>query len=368
MRCTLLLLPTLLIACEGGGIDLELPKPWPGSGEDGSGGDDTGAGGSSPGGGPEGFVGSPCTTDTECDYDGGICLTDAEGFPAGMCSLECDRLCPDAAAAAVTFCAEVADLPTDAWGSVDDGACLSRCDFGLFPSTGCRPDYGCAITTRPDGGEDDDNYACLPERDPELTACHDALAARDIPFEPSLRPTESPDGYASLTCEIADPVWLLGSVEGADLFDPQGFPTPRVLTSCEAALALADTAADLRPDDVVGIRHWGSYSCRTIAGTGRLSQHAFADAFDLTGFELRDGSLVTLVDHWEHGTDTPGTGEAALLYDAAWRWYEQRIWNVVLTPNYNAAHDDHFHVDLTPGEDYIGFTDGRYIGPALYVD
>jgi hypothetical protein len=24
-------------------------------------------------------------------------------------------------------------------------------------------------------------------------------------------------------------------------------------------------------------------------------------------------------------------------------------WNIILTPEYNADHDDHFHVDLTPG-------------------
>ena len=365
MRFSLLLLPVLLLACEGGGVDLELPKPWPGEGGSGDEGEGTGG---DPGEGPLGFVGSPCVSDSDCDYDGAVCLTDAEGFPAGSCSLECDRLCPDAEGAAVTFCAEVGDLPTDAWGSVDEGACLSRCDFGIHPETGCRPDYGCAITTRPDGGADDDNYACLPERDPDLTACHDALAARDVPFEPSLRPTESPDGYPGLTCEIADPVWLLGSVEGAELFDPSGFPTPRVLTSCEAALALADTAVDLRPDDVVGIRHWGSYSCRTIAGSGELSQHGYADAFDLTGFDLRDGSLVTLVDHWEHDTDMPGTDAGVLLHDAAWRWHDQRVWNVVLTPNHNPAHDDHFHVDLTPGSEYISSTDGRNFGPALYVD
>lgn len=365
MRRTPLLLPVmLLVACHGEDFPLELPKPWPDLGGD----DDTGGADADPGDGPEGFVGAPCATDADCDYDGGFCLTEDAGFPAGTCSQECDRFCPDDDDHPVTFCAEVGDLPTDAWGEVDEGACLSRCDFGLFPDAGCRPGYGCAVTNRPDGGDDDANYACLPERDPELTACHDALAARDIPFEPALRPSESPDGYPELTCEIADPVWLLGSIEGAELTDPSGFPTPRVLTSCEAALALADTAVDLRPDDVVGIRHWGSYSCRTIAGTATLSQHGYADAFDLTGFELRDGSLVTLVDHWEHDTDRPRTDEGSLLYDAAWRWYDQQVWSVVLTPNYNLAHDDHFHVDLTPGGDYIGFTDGRYIGPAPYAD
>jgi hypothetical protein len=29
------------------------------------------------------------------------------------------------------------------------------------------------------------------------------------------------------------------------------------------------------------------------------------------------------------------------------------VWNIVLTPNYNADHRNHFHVDLTPGSDFI---------------
>ena len=33
-----------------------------------------------------------------------------------------------------------------------------------------------------------------------------------------------------------------------------------------------------------------------------------------------------------------------------------------------AAHDNHFHVDLTPGSDYISFTDNYFIGPAPYWD
>ena len=32
--------------------------------------------------------------------------------------------------------------------------------------------------------------------------------------------------------------------------------------------------------------------------------------------------------------------------------YAMDIFNIILTPNYNAAHYNHFHVDLTPGGDY----------------
>jgi len=315
----------------------------------------------------DGFIGAPCETNRDCD-GALICLDDTQGFPGGACSEACDEFCPDADGAPVTFCVDAAALPAEARDDVDAGACLSRCDFGAFPATGCRDGYGCAEAARPDAGAGDQTFACLPDRPSTLTACHDALAARDVPFEPTVRPTEQPSGEPGLTCEISDPVWLLGEVEGLSLSDPGGGATPRVLTSCEAALALADTARDLAAQGVVGLRHWGSYACRTISGTRTLSQHAFADAFDLTGFERADGSLVTVVDHWEHDTARPSTEEGALLLDAAARWHRRGIWNVILTPNYNLAHDDHFHVDLTPGADLLGATDGRYLGPAPYVD
>ncbi|MEC7948652.1 MAG: extensin family protein [Myxococcota bacterium] len=360
MRCVILMAFTT--GCDGMELALGVPDPWPeprgGAGRDPE---------SEPphADGPMGFVGSPCAADGDCVYDGGVCLMETDGFPRGTCSRECDRLCPDADGAAVTFCAEAGDLPAPASSAVEDGACLSRCDFGLFPDAGCRPGYACGRTQRPGGGGDDRNYVCLPGRASELTACHDALAARDVPFEPSILAEESPAGHPGLVCEIADAVWLLGQVEGMALVDPSGLPTPRVLTSCEAALALADTALDLAPEGVVAIRHWGSYSCRTIAGTARLSQHAHADAFDLTGFEMDDGRTVTVLEHWEYDTRAPETDNGRLLLDAAWRWHDRRIWNVILTPDLDRAHHDHFHVDLTPGAVFIGSTD---FGPASIID
>ena len=366
----------LLVALTGCDLaDLGTPGLPPPSGGGASGG---GADSGDPGAAVafEGFIGAPCETDRDCD-GALICLEEGQGFPGGSCSEPCDALCPDADGAPVTFCVDAAALPAsvhgdiddiDAIADIDDGACLSRCDFGAFPRTGCRDGYGCTEAARPYATAGDETFVCLPGRPATLSACHDALAARDAPFEPTVRPTERPPGEPGLTCEIDDPVWLLGELEGLSLSDPTGTPTPRVLTSCEAALALADTARDLASQGVVGIRHWGSYSCRTISGTRTLSQHAYADAFDLTGFERADGSLVTLVDHWEHDTARPRTEGGAMLLDAALRWHRRGIWNTILTPNYNLAHDDHFHVDLTPGADVLGATDGRFVGTAPYVD
>ena len=46
-------------------------------------------------------------------------------------------------------------------------------------------------------------------------------------------------------------------------------------------------------------------------------------------------------------------GPDTWLHDTMCELKAARVWNIVLTPNYNADHRGHFHVDLTAGADYI---------------
>ena len=56
------------------------------------------------------FIGGACNNDNECPFTNGFCLTDAEGWPNGMCTQACTLTCPDQAGAAVTFCIDGADF------------------------------------------------------------------------------------------------------------------------------------------------------------------------------------------------------------------------------------------------------------------
>ena len=126
---------------------------------------------------------------------------------------------------------------------------------------------------------------------------------------------------------------------------------------------------DVAPWDAVVMRHIGTYNCRVIANTTTLSQHGLANAIDIYGFEFADGTLWTLIDDWDHNSPSSFNSEGAeWLYDAGQRWFDQDIWNIILTPNYDTAHDNHFHVDLTAGGDFIGAMGNRYFGPAPYSD
>jgi hypothetical protein len=312
--------------------------------------------------GPTGWIGSPCETDGDCPYDGARCLLPDEGFRRGMCTLPCDLYCDDAPGHPVTFCMEgVAFLPDlPAAHSLGDGACVSRCDFDVFPDGGCRPDYACVVSPRANEPSTE-RYVCVPGRATELSACHLDLAERGVAFEPTLMADESPADHPGLLCSVEEPVFILSPMLGVDFSYFDGTPTPRVLASCDMAHALADTILDVLPLDATEILHIGTYNCRVIAGSDELSRHGYGDAIDLYGFSFSDGTTYTLVDDWEHDTDDPGTDGGQWLYDAAHRWHDDGLWNIILTPNYNAAHDNHFHVDLTPGSDYIGLCEERVL-------
>ena len=99
------------------------------------------------------WIGSPCTNDAACPYDGGFCLTEEEGYPDGQCSQWCDQFCPDMDGMPITFCIE----PIDEEG----GFCFSRCDIAQYPYTdGCRPDYACVPWARV--GTTDEIPTCVP--------------------------------------------------------------------------------------------------------------------------------------------------------------------------------------------------------------
>ena len=325
--------------------------------------------------GPMGWIGAPCTSDSDCTYDDAVCLLDGEGFPRGTCSQGCDLYCPDLADRPTTFCVADADLPSTA-PFVGDGACLSRCDFEYFPDTGCRPDYGCSIVERANESWTE-TYVCMPGADTDLTDCQLDLAARGVAFEPTIRAVDHPADLPNVDCIIDGPVWLKSPVLGVELRNTGGTETPQVLASCPMAQAVVDTVLDVLPLDVEAIRHIGTYNCRVIANTTTLSQHGLANAIDIYGFDFYDGRLWTLIDDWEDNQTTFNTDAGQWLYDTAYRWHDDAIWNIILTPNFNSAHDNHFHVDMTEGSDFIEllgpswegwFNDPRWIGPAPYSD
>lgn len=85
---------------------------------------------------------------------------------------------------------------------------------------------------------------------------------------------------------------------------------------------------------------FGSYACRNVAGTDRRSGHASANAVDIAGFELVDGRKVTVKDQWSAGSAVERQFLRTVQQSAC------RRFSLVLTPEYNAAHRDHLHLEV----------------------
>ena len=90
---------------------------------------------------------------------------------------------------------------------------------------------------------------------------------------------------------------------------------------------------------LVRIDTFGSYNCRNIAGTDHRSGHATANAVDIAGFELADGRRISVKGNWSDGNP------AARNFLRTIRTSACRRFAIVLTPDYNAAHRDHFHLE-----------------------
>lgn len=315
--------------------------------------------------GPRGFIGSACARDSDCDYPGGVCLTGEH--PRGMCSLPCDRLCPDRDGAPVTFCVSAGELPADAERITAEGACVSRCSFSLFPGTGCRPDYGCVELAR-SGEPDTTALSCVPGVDSTFSGCLEELAELGVDFDPVALADDHPDGHPELTCHVEEPVRLHPPIHGVDLRYYDGSPSPNVLAGCRMALSLVRTIDDVRARGVATLLHYGTYNCRVISGTDSISRHGMGDAIDIFGFILEDGTRYTVEDHFEQDVEMPVSVAGRFMRDAVHRWHDDRLWSIILTPNYNAAHRDHFHVDLTPGSDYLNAWWQSVLAPSPHGD
>jgi hypothetical protein len=111
-----------------------------------------------------------------------------------------------------------------------------------------------------------------------------------------------------------------------------------------AQYGVARAAEQMLGSPLVRIETMGSYSCRNIAGSPKLSQHAHANAIDIAAFVLADGRRISVKQGWQ-GTNQERAFLRTIHASACKRF------GTVLGPDYNAAHRDHLHVDMS-GQGY----------------
>lgn len=189
--------------------------------------------------------------------------------------------------------------------------------------------------------------APLPDRKPEPpappqppAACSAALDALGVRYRalPAL-----PGGPP---CGTDHPLEVTGLGAGVAL-------SPPATLTC----AMARTLAEWRRDVLVpaarehlgrtptGLRVAASYVCRRVNGAPRAqySQHAFANAIDISAVHLEDGKTIR-IKFRGHPKLPPRTPTAAFQHDL--RREACGRFTTVLGPGGDAFHGDHFHFDL----------------------
>ncbi len=126
--------------------------------------------------------------------------------------------------------------------------------------------------------------------------------------------------------------------------------TPEATLVCPMVVAMDQWVAEvIQPaamqrfgQPVVQIKTMGSYNCRprNNQSGAKLSEHGFANAVDIAGFLLADGTTVTVVRDW-----TKGTPEQQAFLREVHRG-ACRMFTTVLGPGANIFHYNHIHVDL----------------------
>ena len=120
------------------------------------------------------------------------------------------------------------------------------------------------------------------------------------------------------------------------------------LASCPLALSSAlFVSQQARPltktwtgSELVRIEHLGSYAWRNIyhRPDARRSEHATAEALDISAFRLANGERVTILHGWRSTKTQPWL---QALLTASCGYYGNG-----LGPEYNAAHANHFHLGM----------------------
>jgi len=178
----------------------------------------------------------------------------------------------------------------------------------------------------------------------KLTALtEDFPACRALLDRAGVRYTALPPRSGEGQCGYADGVRFTAGGSRRIDFTPAGLGV-----ACPVAAALAawewhvvqPAAERLLGARVTRIEHFGSYSCRRLYGrdAGNWSEHATADAVDIAGFRLSDGRRISVVGDWQ-GDDAKARFLRQVRDGAC------DLFATTLSPDYNAAHRDHLHLD-----------------------
>lgn len=159
---------------------------------------------------------------------------------------------------------------------------------------------------------------------------------------------------------VAYPIRLTGPLSGVvfrSMLSPaQRRTTPYEILDCRLALAVDDFARVLARHGVVEVVHYSMWRPadpkKPREGPGR--RHPGGLAIDAALFKFDDGRVLS-VDKDFHGSlgskpcGSKVNGAPGELRDVYCEAATEGMFNVMLSPHYNRAHKNHFHLEVTTG-------------------
>jgi hypothetical protein len=134
----------------------------------------------------------------------------------------------------------------------------------------------------------------------------------------------------------------------------QGDKQP-LIVDCSLAISLAEAGPYLTALGITHARYSSAYSRRTVRGTNRLSKHSFGRAIDIHRFSSESLGVVRVDQDFEQGLGdavdcigAPLTEGGATLKIAQCQLAHSGLFSLVLSPDYDDAHHDHFHLEVIP--------------------
>ena len=168
------------------------------------------------------------------------------------------------------------------------------------------------------------------------------IAQNLIHLSAYVEPEQEIDGPG--ICGLTRPFKVSALLDGEVAFDnPYTLDCPMIAALNNWVKDVVQPEAQTRFNTrVVEIKSFGTYNCRGINGDAgaRLSEHAFANAIDVSGFRLADGREISIMRDWPAGDEQT----QAFLRDV--HAGACGYFTTVLGPGYNFLHYNHFHLDL----------------------
>ncbi len=162
------------------------------------------------------------------------------------------------------------------------------------------------------------------------------------------------------------PVRLRGKLGGVlyrtDFPDKKRPTVPYEVFDCRLVLALDDFSRILRAHDIDEVRMFSAWRPPSKKWPkGKIAKrHPGALAIDMRLFKKNSGKELSVLDdfHGRIGNTTcgpkaekphPATPEARELHSIVCEAADQHLFNVILTPDHNKPHHNHFHMEVTHG-------------------